>query len=165
MIFIFWVVLAVLAALIHLGRTRGEERAPGEVAGIFLRYWLGIAVGIAGLVGAGFHIFDGEQIAKEICFTRGDGGFQFENAMGDVAIGVVGVLSMFIRNPKFWLAVVIVTTIQYWGDAYGHVYQMIVNDNHCEDNTGLVLWADIWTPLVAIVLYVLMRRGQRSITT
>ena len=66
MIFIFWVVLAVLAALIHLGRTRGEERAPGEVAGIFLRYWLGIAVGIAGLVGA-----SRERVNKAIAmFTR-----------------------------------------------------------------------------------------------
>jgi hypothetical protein len=37
-----------------------------------------------------FHIFDGEQVAKEICFTRGDGGFQFENAMGDLSIGVAG---------------------------------------------------------------------------
>lgn len=165
MIFVFWVLLALLAALIHLGRTRNRERDPGEVAGIFLRYWLGIAIGLAGLVGAGFHIFDGEQIAREICFTRGDGGFQFENAMGDLAIGVVGILSMFIRNPKFWLAVIIVTTIQYWGDAYGHVYQMVVNDNHCEDNTGLVLWADIVTPLVAILLFGLMTRAKRTVET
>lgn len=163
MIFVFWVVLALIPPVVYLVRTRGEDRKPGEIAGHFLRYWLGIAIGVAGVVGAGFHIFDGEQIAREICFTRGDGGFQFENAMGDLAIGVAGILCLFIRDPKFWLAVIIVTTIQYWGDAYGHVYQMIVNDNHCEDNTGLVLWADIWTPLVAIVLYALMRRGQRSL--
>ena len=163
MIFVFWVVLALIPPVVYLVRTRGEDHQPGEVAGHFLRYWLGIAIGVAGVVGAGFHIFDGEQIAREICFTRGDGGFQFENAMGDLAIGVAGILCLFIRDPKFWLAVIIVTTIQYWGDTYGHVYQMIVNDNHCEDNTGLVLWADIWTPLVAIVLYALMRRGQRSL--
>jgi hypothetical protein len=60
------------------------------------------------------------------------------------------------------LAVIIVTTIQYWGDAYGHFHQMIENDNHCTDNTGPVLWMDIIGPMVAIVLYALMRRGGKA---
>lgn len=162
MIFLFWVVLALLAAGIHLFRTRDQERSGGEVAGIFLRYWLGIAVGLGSLIGGLFHIFDAEQVAREICFTRGDGGFQFENAMGDISIGVAGILCMFIRDPRFWLAVIIVFTIQYWGDTYGHIYQMVENDNHCPDNTGPVLWTDFGSPLVAIVLYALMRRGQRQ---
>lgn len=165
MVFLLFILAALAGAAIHLLRHRGEVRGGGEVAEVLLRYWLGIAVGVGAIVGALFHIFDGREIAEQICFTRGDGGFQFENAMGDLAIGVAGFMCLFIRDTKFWLAVVVVVTIQYWGDAYGHVYQMIVNDNHCEDNTGLVLWADIWTPLVAIVLYVLMRRGQRSIAT
>lgn len=160
--FFFWIALALVVAGVHLFRHRHEQRGSGETAGIFLRYWLAIAIGVGSLFGAMFHIFDGPQVAQEICFTRGDGGFQFENAMGDVAIGVAGILCLFIRDPKFWLAVVIVATIQLWGDAYGHIYQMIENDNHCTDNSGPVLWTDIASPLVAIVLYILMRRGSRS---
>jgi hypothetical protein len=125
-------------------------------------YWLGIAIGVASILGAAFHVFDAEQVARDICFTRGDGGFQFENAMGDLSIGVAAFLCMFIRDSRFWLAVIIVATIQFWGDAYGHVYQMVENDNHCVDNTGAVLWMDIAGPLVAIVLYALWRRGTRD---
>ncbi len=159
MIAFFWPALALVLTGIHLLRHRDEQRTRAQTAGVFLRYWLGYAIGLASIFGAMFHIFDGEQVAKEICFTRGDGGFQFENAMGDLSIGVAGILCLFIRDPRFWLAVIIVTTIQYWGDAYGHFYQMIENDNHCTDNTGPVLWMDIIGPLVAIGLYVLMRRG------
>ena len=79
--------------------------------------------------------------------------------MGDLSIGVAGFVCLFIRDPRFWLAVIIVTTIQYWGDTYGHFHQMIENDNHCTDNTGPVRWMDIIGPMVAIVLYALMRRG------
>jgi hypothetical protein len=126
-----------------------------------LRWWLGVAIGVASAFSAAFHVFDAQQVAQEICFTRGDGGFQFENAMGDLSIGVAAFLCVFIRDARFWLAVIIVATIQFWGDAYGHIHQMVVNDNHCTDNTGPVLWMDILGPLVAIVLYALMRRGSK----
>jgi hypothetical protein len=155
----FWIALSLGLAGLHIFRRRHEERTHSETAAVFLRYWLGIAIGIASIVGGLFHVFDGTDIAREICFTRGDGGFQFENAMGDIAIGVAGFLCLFIRDPRFWLTVIIIATIQFWGDAYGHVYQMIENDNHCTDNTGPVLWMDIAGPLVAIVLYAVMRRG------
>ncbi len=131
---------------------------------MLLRWWLGIAIGVASIFGAAFHVFDATDVAREICFTRGDGGFQFENAMGDLSIGVAAFLCIFIRDARFWLAVIIVATIQFWGDAYGHFYQMIENDNHCTDNTGPVLWMDIAGPLVAIVLYVLMGRGRSEET-
>jgi hypothetical protein len=158
----FWPVLALLFAGIHLLRHRHESRGAGEVPRVILLYWLGIGTGIASIMGAAFHVFDAQQVAQEICFTRGDGGFQFENAMGDLAIGVAGVLCLFIRDARFWLAVIVVMTIQFWGDAYGHIYQMIENDNHCPDNTGPVLWLDIAGPFIAIVLYLLWRRGSRE---
>ena len=157
----FWIALSLGIAGLHLIRHRHEERTGSETAAVFLRYWLGIGLGLGSIVGGLFHVFDGTEVAKEICFTRGDGGFQFENAMGDIAIGVAAFLCLFIREPKFWLAVIIIATIQFWGDAYGHIYQMIENDNHCTDNTGPVLWMDIAGPVVAIALYVLMQRGAK----
>ena len=163
MVFLVIIVLSLAAAGIHFLRHRGEIHGAGEVAEVLLRYWLGIAVGVGAIIGSLFHIFDGKEIAEQICFTRGDGGFQFENAMGDMAIGVAGFMCLFIRDTKFWLAVVVVVTIQYWGDAYGHIHQMIVNDNHCVDNTGPVLWTDIATPLVAIILYAVMKRGRSGV--
>jgi hypothetical protein len=50
----------------------------------------------------------------------------------------------------------------YLGDAYGHLHQAAIHDNHTPDNTGLVLWADFIAPLVAIGLFVASRRAART---
>jgi hypothetical protein len=157
MIFIFWGVVAVVFAGVHLLRHK-EPRTRETVLEWLLIYWLMIALGLAGIVGGLYHLFDGAQIAEEIGFTRGDGGFQTEVAFGDIAIGVAAFLSRFIRDPMYWLAVLIVATISLWGDGYGHIYQMIENDNHDPDNTGVVLYTDFLYPLIGIVLYVLWWR-------
>lgn len=157
MIFIFWTVLGLAVGAFHALRKR-DGRAPGETAAIFLRWFLGITIGLGSIVGALFHIFDGVQTAEEIGFTRGDGGFQFENAMGDLAIGVAAFSCIWIREKMFWAAVILISTIQFWGDAYGHVYQMVENDNHKPDNTGPVLWMDILNPILAIIFFGAMKR-------
>ena len=160
MIFIFWGVIAVAFAWVHLLRHK-EPRNRETVLEWLLIYWLMIAIGLAGIVGGLYHVFDGAQIAEEIGFTRGDGGFQFENAMGDIALGVAAFLSRFIRDPMYWLAVLIVATISLWGDGYGHIHQMIEYDNHDPDNTGVVLYTDFLYPLIGIVLYALWWRARR----
>lgn len=58
--------------------------------------------------------------------------------------------------------IVVVATISLWGDAFGHIHQEIVNDNHDPDNTGPVLYADILVPLVALVLYIARERLSRE---
>ena len=129
---------------------------------MFLLWWLALAVGVAGIAGAAFHVFDGPAIAEMIGYTRGDGGFQFENAMGDLAIGVAGVLCIWIRG-NFWLATIVVTSIQYYGDALvGHVHQWLANGNTEPGNIGIPLYLDVIVPVVATVLYVLMRRASRK---
>jgi hypothetical protein len=159
-IFIFWGVVALLFAGVHLLRHK-EPRTRETVIEWLLVYWLMIALGLAGIVGGLYHLFDGAQIAEEIGFTRGDGGFQTEVAFADIAIGVAAFLSRFIRDPMYWLAVLIVATISLWGDAYGHIYQAIEYDNHDVDNTGPVLYTDILYPLIGIVLYALWWRERR----
>ncbi len=65
-------------------------------------------------------------------------------------------------RDRYWLAIVVVATISLWGDAFGHVHQEIVNDNHDPDNTGPVLYADIIVPLVALALYIARERLSRE---
>jgi uncharacterized protein DUF6790 len=159
-IFLFWGVVALAFAGVHILRHK-EPRTRENVTEWLLVYWLMIAIGLGGIVGGLYHVFDGKQIAEEIGFTRGDGGFQFENAMGDIAIGVAAFLSRFIRDPMYWLAILIVATISLWGDGYGHIYQAIEYDNHDPDNTGIVLYTDFLYPLIGIVLYALWWRARR----
>ncbi|MCB0862017.1 MAG: hypothetical protein KDB66_02260 [Solirubrobacterales bacterium] len=160
--FLFWILVALIGAGIHLARHK-DQRGTAEVSRVLLMYWLALAIGLGSIFGAAFHVFDAKETAEQIGFVpwnaTGTGAFQFENAMGDLAIGVAGLLCLWIRDAKFWLAVIIIATIQFWGDAYGHIHQMVKYDNHDPDNTGFVLWLDIINPAILIVLYWLLRKG------
>ena len=148
--------IALVGAFIHTRRHRGQDRLAVDT---FFIWWMVVAIGIGSIVGALFHIFDGKEIAEQIGYTRGDGGFQFENAMGDMAIGVAAVLCFRFRG-LFWLATLIVLSIQFFGDAGGHIYFWLAEDNTEPDNVGIPLVFDFVGPLLAIALFSLSwRRG------
>jgi hypothetical protein len=151
LIYVLYALIALVGAGIHMWRHPGDRRGVRALEVVFL-WWVVVTIGVAGIVGALFHLFDGSSVAKEIGFTRGDGGFQTEVGFGDLALGVAAVLCIWFRD-RYWLAILIVASISLWGDAYGHIHQEVVNDNHDPDNTGPVLYADILFPLVAIALY------------
>ena len=160
--FLFFSTIALVGAAIHLHRD-DQPRSTARTAEIFLVWWMVVGVGIGSIFGAMFHLFDGPDTAREIGYTNGDGGFQTEVGFADLAIGVLGVLCARFRDG-FLLAAVIAVSICYLGDAYGHIHQAAIHDNHDPDNTGLVLWADFITPLVAIGLYVASRRSRAART-
>jgi hypothetical protein len=155
-IYVVYALIALIGAGIHLWRHPDDLRLE-RVLGVVLGWWIVVAFGVSGIVGGLFHLLDGPAIAKEIGFTRGDGGFQTEVGFGDLALGVAAVLCIWIRD-RYWLAVLVVATISLWGDAYGHIHQAAVNDNHDVDNTGPILYTDILFPLVAIALYAARER-------
>jgi hypothetical protein len=155
--FLFFAAIALIGAAIHLHRDK-QPRSAARTLEIFLAWWMVVAVGIAAIFGAMFHFFDGPDTAREIGFTNGDGGFQTEVGFADLAVGVLGVLCARFRDG-FLLAAVIAVSICYLGDAYGHIHQAAIHDNHAPDNTGLVLWSDFIAPLVTIALYALQRRA------
>lgn len=157
--FLFFSAIALIGAAIHLHRD-SQPRSTARTAEIFLVWWMVVAVGIGSAFGSMFHFFDGPDTAREIGYTNGDGGFQTEVGFADLAIGALGILCFRFRDG-FLLAAVIAVSICYLGDAYGHIHQAAIHDNHDPDNTGLVLWADFIQPLVAIALYALRERGKR----
>jgi Family of unknown function (DUF6790) len=155
--FLFFAAVALIGAAIHRHRDK-QARSAARTLEIFLVWWMVVAVGIAAIFGAMFHFFDGPDTAREIGFSNGDGGFQTEVGFADLAVGILGVLCARFRDG-FLLAAVIAVSICYLGDAYGHIHQTAIHDNHAPDNTGLVLWSDFIVPLVAIALYALQRRA------
>lgn len=160
MIYVSYALVALIGAGIHLSRHPAQRRAAQAVE-VVLLWWIVVTIGVAGILGGLFHLFDGASIAREIGFTRGDGGFQTEVGFSDLALGVAAVLCIWFRD-RYWLAIVVVATISLWGDAFGHIHQEIVNDNHDPDNTGPVLYADIVVPLVALALYIARERLSRE---
>jgi hypothetical protein len=155
-IYVVYVLVALIGAGIHLWRHPAERR-PEQAVEVVLLWWIVVMIGVAGIVGGLFHLFDGPSIAREIGFTRGDGGFQTEVGFGDLALGLAAVLCIWIRD-RYWLAILIVAAVSLWGDAYGHIHQEIVNDNHDPDNTGPVLYTDVIVPLVGLLLYAARER-------
>jgi hypothetical protein len=144
--------IAVIGAFVQI--RRHKDRNPADV---HMVWWMVAVVGVASLVGAAYHIFDGPQTAELIGYTRGNGGFQWENAMGDTAIGVVGILAYWFRG-HFWLCTIIVLTIQYIGDGAGHVYYWVAQNNTRPYNIGFPLWTDFLLPIVMWALYIWSRR-------
>jgi len=157
--FLFFAAIALIGAAIHLHRDK-QPRSAARTLEIFLVWWMVVAVGVAAIFGSMFHLFDGPSTAREIGYTNGDGGFQTEVGFADLAIGVLGVLCWRFRDG-FLLAAVTAVSIAYLGDAYGHLHQEAIHDNHDPDNTGLLLWSDFITPLVAIGLYAAWQRSRR----
>ncbi len=59
-------------------------------------------------------------------------------------------------------AAVVTLVIMYWGDAIGHVMELVAHDNQAPSN----VWAipsDVLQPLLAAILLVLYRRGQPAV--
>jgi hypothetical protein len=158
--FLFFAAIALLGAAVHLHRD-DQPRSRARTLEIFLVWWMVIAVGVAAIFGAMFHLFDGPGTAREIGYTNGDGGFQTEVGFADLAVGILGVLCARSRDG-FVLAAVIAVSVCYLGDAYGHLHQAAIHDNHDPDNTGLLLWSDFIVPLVAIGLYAASRGNRTS---
>lgn len=125
------VIVALIGAFVQSRRHRHRPAAD-----IHMLWWMVLIVGVVSIIGAGYHVFDGERTAELIGYTRGDGGFQWENAMGDLAIGVVGLMAYRFRG-HFWLATIVVLTIQYVGDAAGHIYYWVVENNTNPYNIGV----------------------------
>jgi hypothetical protein len=155
-------ILALIGAAIQTYR-QPAPRSRARVAETFLLWWFALAIGVGALLGAAVHVFNGPATAEYIGFTRGDGGFQFENAMGDLALGVVSIMCLRFRGT-FWIAALTFLTIQYGGDAYGHFYQWIENDNTEPGNVGPPLWLDIILPVVGWSLFAIFKRagGERA---
>lgn len=150
------VIVGTIVALMG-GFIQSRRHKDRVAADIHMVWWMVLVVGIGSIVGAAYHIFDGANTAEMIGYTRGDGGFQWENAMGDLGVGVLGVLACWFRG-HFWLATIVMLTVQYFGDAAGHIYFWLAQDNTKPYNIGVPLWSDILLPIIMWGLYIASRR-------
>ena len=83
--------------------------------------------------------------------------FQFEVALHNLAVGVLGVLCFWVRGD-FWSATVIAFAVFGIGAAYGHIRDIRLSHNYAPGNAGPILYiSDILLPLQLIVLLVAYR--------
>lgn len=86
--------------------------------------------------------------------------FQYEVAMANLAIGVIALLSIR-QSYGFKLATVIASACWLWGDATGHLYQIIAFHNFAVGNAGSWFYMDMLIPLLLIICIIRIQKNQR----
>jgi len=83
--------------------------------------------------------------------------FQFEVALHDLAVGILGVLCFWLRGD-FWSATVIAYAVFGLEVAYGHIRDIRIHRNYAPGNAGPVLYLnDILLPFLLVVLLIAYR--------
>jgi hypothetical protein len=159
MIQVFFVVLALVLATVHVAVSPKRRSSGRAVAETYLIYLLFLYVGVMGLLTAYAHVFRPVQTSASIGWTTSP--YEYEVGMADLTVGVLGVLCLWLRG-NFWLATAIANAVWLLGDAVGHVRQMMVYGNHAENNAGIFLVLEFLTPVVIVLLALYCRRGDRT---
>jgi hypothetical protein len=149
MIQVFFTLVAVAAASVHVAFSPQRRRSGAAIAGTYLLYLLFFYVGLMGLLTAYAHVFRPAQTSASIGWSTSP--YEYEVGMADLTVGVLGVLCIKFRGD-FWLATAIANAVWLLGDAVGHIRQMTLYNNHASNNSGIFLVTEIMTPIVILAL-------------
>jgi hypothetical protein len=144
---VLWLVSTIVFVAAH-GAHGWEHQA--------LRNGLMYGVGVGGVVGAIGHTIFADQVAESIGWPK-HSGFQFEVAMSNLGLGILGMWCEFTDSRGFWLATIVMTTAFLVGAAAGHLREMVVERNFSVNNAGFIFYWDWIMPAALIALYVATR--------
>jgi hypothetical protein len=154
MLQVFFAVLALVAASIHLAFSRKRRSSAVAVVGTYLLYLLVIYVGLMGLFTAYYHVFRPIEASASIGWQTSP--YEYEVGMADLTVGVLGILCLAFRDG-FWLATSIANAVWLLGDAVGHIRQVVNNNNHAEYNAGVFLVFEVVMPILILNLAIYYR--------
>ncbi len=146
---VFFSLIAVVTASLHVALSPERRRSRAAVAGTYLLYLFFFYVGLMGLLTAYAHVFRPAETSASIGWSTSP--YEYEVGMADLTVGVLGVLCMKFRGD-FWLATAIANAVWLLGDAVGHLRQMTIYNNHAENNSGIFLATEIILPIVILAL-------------
>jgi hypothetical protein len=152
--FLVLFVLAVFFGLIGFARKANKKQSQLWEPSFF--WMLLLFVGVGGIYGFLTHGFMGDIAAKEIGWANSP--FQWEVAVANLVFGVLGVLGACSKSRGFRLATVLGVTVWFWGDAAGHIYQMVAKDDFSPGNAGTWFWLDVISPAVLLFLHIVNKR-------
>jgi hypothetical protein len=146
---VFFIVIAILGASIHLAISSRRRSSGTAIARTYLQYLLFVYVGLMGVLTAYAHVFRPVETSASIGWLTSP--YEYEVGMADLTVGVLGVLCLWLRG-NFWLATAIANAVWLLGDAVGHIRQVVLANNHAANNSGIFLFAEIITPLIILSL-------------
>ena len=152
-------VITLIGWVIHVFADRHPNKRTGHRVLELFFLWLLVVTGAFALIGGLGHISGmANELAVQIGYAPSM--FQWEVGWGDIALGVLLVMVAKKSFRDRWLtAAVVVLTIQYGGDAIGHIMEYTAHNNTAPSN----VWAipsDIAQPVIAVILLIVYRRGE-----
>lgn len=149
-----FIILALVAASIHLAISRPARSTRRSITATYLLYLFVFYVGLMGLLAAYGHVFRPIQTSASIGWSTSP--YEYEVGMADLTMGILGILCIWFRG-NFWLATAIGNAVWFLGDAVGHTRQLLLANNHAPNNSGIFLIAEFVVPvlMLALTLYCL----------
>lgn len=138
-------VLLPLSARFHMHGLETAARAR-----LLLLYYTVILIGFGGCWSFIGHTVLADKIASGIGWQI-DSPFQTELAFYTLGSGVAGLLAIWLRGHLI-TALVISKSIFWYGAAYVHIYDALMNANYSPLNIGTPLIGDIVYPTLLLVL-------------
>jgi Family of unknown function (DUF6790) len=155
----FSVVMLIAAVLLAAVTSRLRGGPSRSFASQLLGWLLLLSVGAQGVYTFIMHVFFPSVSAANIGWPESP--FQYEVGIADLTVGVLGLLA-FWSNFSFRLAAAVAAIVWYWGDAVGHVRQMIVADNFAPGNAGPWFWTDVLVPLLLVISLIVVWKQEQQ---
>jgi hypothetical protein len=155
---LFFVVLGLVVGAVHVYLDK-QPRTRGRVAQVFLLWLLVISVGVTSVFAFIGHTIFADATAHSIGWRAGNP-FQYEVAVANLTVGVLGILCYWIRG-NFWVATVIGFSVWWLGDAVVHIREIVVAQNYAPNNAGVTFYLAIVFPVILIALLVYYLYAQR----
>lgn len=153
-------IIGLIAASIHLLITKSFNKK-GRRYKVILLYFIIFVIGLNGILDFFAHTVYAVQTAESIGWPPNNP-FQTEVAFANLSYGIAGILSIWLRG-RFWLATIITSGVFLFSAGAGHIYQMIANHNYAINNAGLILYTDLFTPVIGLILYFLFTKNSETI--
>lgn len=151
----------ILALLLGALQTR-QQISPSrwsEASLLWIAFWV---MGIAGFYGFIAHLLFAPFIAEQIGWPNSS--FQFEVAYANLTMSVLGFSSFWYRKRDYLVAAMVAFSSWYFADGIGHVVSLVINNNKAPSNAGSVLYTDLLTPLLVVVMLWLSRHERRRLS-
>jgi hypothetical protein len=143
----FLCVALVVSAVSLLRRPKPVPRA--TIADKFLSDYILYAVGFMYLYNFVVHTVFAATSAAFIGWANSP--FQYEVGYASLGFGVAAIIA-HARDITARLVAVVGPSLFLWGAAVGHVREILTTRNFSPGNAGVVLWTDIFLPVIGFVL-------------
>ena len=151
----------IVSAISLLRRPKPVSSA--TVAEKLLSDYILYAVGIMNLYNFVVHTAFAETSAAFIGWANSP--FQYEVGYASLGFGVAAVVA-HRRGFSARLVAILGPSLFLWGAAAGHIREILATQNFSPGNAGVVLWTDIFLPVIGfalLYLYYRQRSGNESI--